>query len=165
MQDAFRVVEQIIPLSEHIEYADLSQELNKLYVRCGALQNANEAQQRQSYNAQRSLLLGLLEVADALERMLQFSGPIDQDETKKILERQRKNLEATLRLLLQKLANAGVTKIEVLGKILDPATTDADADQEDNMVADETVLREIISGYWWDDTVLRRARVLVSHRG
>jgi molecular chaperone GrpE (heat shock protein) len=104
----------------------------------------------------RSFLLGLLDVADAIDRVaagIAASGGSDL-----------RAVRATGRKLQQVLRTQGVTRAELVGQVLDPALADAAASEPDESVPNETVLQEVESAYLWGDGVLRRGRVVVSTR-
>lgn len=161
MSDPFVIVEAPIPLPEGIESIDPADAFSQLLVRCGALERMLEAEKLEAQQEQRTLLIGMLEVADALDRVLQQFGTIRSD-SEPALERQHRNLAATRRLLSQKLEQVGVTPIITMGQILDPIVADVDGYREDSNLPDETVIYEIQRGYHWRGDILRRAKVLVS---
>lgn len=124
------------------------------------LELAAEEARRKSVKEQREFLLGILEVADALDRIV--NRPIKPGEITPALERLHGNIETTARLLVQKLTQANVTRMDLKNMVLDPNLADIDGYQDNPAVLDETVLRDSTAGYLWNGTVLRRARVIVS---
>jgi molecular chaperone GrpE len=105
---------------------------------------------------QRTFLLGLLDVADAIDRVaagIAASGGSDE-----------RAVRATGRKLQQVLRKHGVTRVDLVGQVLDPALADAEEAERNVSVPEETVLREREAAYLWCDGVLRRGRVVVSTR-
>jgi molecular chaperone GrpE (heat shock protein) len=161
MDERFPIDEQPLPVPNAAVHVDLAVEIGALHVRCHALEQRLEAERREAQAVQRAFLLGLLEVADALERIAGAVAP-DPGEA---AERQRRSLQATRRLLAQKLGAAGVTRMDLVGQPADPHLADIVDQGERADLPAETVTHEVVGGYWWGDAVLRRAQVCVSRRG
>ena len=140
-------------------HVDLEEEVCALLIRCNQLEMRLEAERRDAERRERATLRDLLEVVDALDRILASPTPGDPA---KALERQRRNVESTRRLLLKQLARAGVAPVDLAGREADPAVADVEDVEDNDTVPDETVLREIVRGYTWRQEILRRASVIVS---
>ncbi len=162
MKDPFAVVEGPLSLPPGSEDVDLRNEFTRLLLRCSKLENQLDSVRRDAAETEQKLLLGLLEVVDALDRILQ--RPSGTEDPNQALERQYHNVEATRRLLLQKLGQAGVKSVELLGMIADPTVVDLVGYQDNPDLPDETVVREIVKAYWCNKEMLRRGQVIVSRR-
>lgn len=66
--------------------------------------------------------------------------------------------------LLEVLERRNVKPIEVCGRPFDPDCMHALGRENSSSVPENTVLREVIRGYWWGDRVLRPAEVIVAVR-
>ena len=160
MHDDFdMIVAEPVPLPEKVMNVDLPVVFKQLLRGGKQKEQRLKAQEREAEKAQRKFLLGLLEVADALDRILQRKPPANAE---RAVKRQYRSIESTRRLLAKQLKKVGVSKIELIGKPLDPAVADIEDDEEDPDLPDETVISEIVSAYRWHDGILRRAKVIVS---
>jgi molecular chaperone GrpE (heat shock protein) len=155
VSDPFAITEQPVPVPEAVRTVDLAAEMARLMVRCARFEDALKREGLRAAAAERDLLLGLLEVADALDRVAQQDAP----------ERLRRALEATQRLVRRALSRAGVVPMNLAGMAPDPAIADIEAAEPHPDLPDETVVRQVTTGYWWREEVLRRARVIVADRG
>ena len=160
MEQAFEITEDAIPLPKEVEELDMQAEFVRLIVRCGKLENRLEDFQKAGIETQRKLFASLLDVVDALDRVLQrSSGSQDPGQA---FERQSHNIEATRRLLLQKLAQIGVRPMILEGMVADPLVADVTGYQDNPDLPDETVVREVVRAYLWNAELLRRGQVIVS---
>jgi molecular chaperone GrpE len=102
----------------------------------------------------RTALLPLLPVLDSLERALQ-AGSTDREFYD--------GVEATHRLFLAALREAGAKPIETVGQPFDPTVHEAVAAvPADGGVTPGTVVREVRRGWRLDDELLRPAQVVVA---
>lgn len=114
----------------------------------------------ESRAAMRALLLKLLDVADALDRiLLRTPDPASQAET-----RQWNNIRLTRKILDKTFQLQQVAPLELMGKEADPALCEVEDAEERPDLADGTVIQELIKGYRWGDEPepLRLAVVIVS---
>ncbi|MCF2531403.1 nucleotide exchange factor GrpE [Yinghuangia soli] len=112
----------------------------------------------------RELVTGLLDVCDALDEVLTRQLPADAVMgSSRGLERLRENIEATQRLLLQRMRRAGVERM-ALGAISDAERCDVVDTEDDPRRPEGTILRVVAAGYWLGDDVLRPAKVVVSRQ-
>jgi molecular chaperone GrpE len=112
----------------------------------------------------RELVTGLLDVCDALDEVLTRQLPADAVMgASRGLERLRENIEATQRLLLQKMRRAGVERM-TLGAISDAERCDVVDTEDDPRRPEGTIVRVVAAGYWLGDDVLRPAKVVVSRQ-
>jgi molecular chaperone GrpE (heat shock protein) len=155
MNDPFAITEPPVPVPESVRTVDVAAELARLMVRCARLEDLLKQERLRAAAAERELLLGLLDVGDAVDRMAQQGAP----------ERLRRALEATQRLARRTLSRAGVVPMNLAGIVPDPAVADIEAAEPHPDLPDETVIRQVVTGYWWREEVLRRARVIVADRG
>jgi molecular chaperone GrpE len=160
VDNAFTIDEQPIAIPEAARDVDLGSEIERLHVRAGALQDEVERERSQNKSAKRRLLLGLLDVADALDRVL--AQPLASIDASPAYEKQRGNVEACRRLLASRLQAASVTPMLLIGEVVDPALADVEDTVTKPELPEETVVKEILSGYFLEGQVLRRARVVVS---
>jgi molecular chaperone GrpE (heat shock protein) len=160
MEQIFEIVEDMIPLPKEVEELDLQSEFVRQIVRCSKLENRLEEIQKSGIDTQRKLLAGLLDVVDALDRILQ--RPLGSQDPRQAFERQSHNIDATRRLLLQKLAQTGVRQMNLEGMVADPLVADVTEYQDNPDLPDETVVREVVRAYLWNAELLRRGQVVVS---
>lgn len=159
MEDFFSITEQPSPLPEAVRSIDLASTMREQIARIARLENTLEDERVASKKVMQRFLIGLLDVADALDRMLQ-----QPNDGTPVGERQHRNLELTRKLLGQRLATQGVVPLDLLGQPFDPAVADAEDDELAPNMPEETVIRELAKGYRWDDILLRRAKVIVSRQ-
>jgi molecular chaperone GrpE (heat shock protein) len=160
MENAFAITEEPVSVPAAAVEVDVFQTIYDLMAQRGKLEERIENIKETQQDGQRQLLLGLLEIVDALERILKRDVAHEDPQT--ALERTRGNVESTRRLMIQKLSAQGIRRMDIVGKVLDPHLADIDGYQENPDLPDETVVRDVISGYWWGDHVLRRAKVIVT---
>ncbi len=159
MEDPLAIVEGPSPVPEAAVEVDLAEEWTRLLLRCSKLESLLEVERRQAQERLRDVLVGLVEIADALDRILeQLTTGGDGKSTPD------RSLELTRRLLTQQLEKVGVHSANALGKPLQPAIADVEGYRENEELPDETVVEEITRAYVWRGTVLRRGKVVVSLR-
>jgi molecular chaperone GrpE len=104
--------------------------------------------------ALRRFMLPLLDVIDDLERLLNFA------------ETQGSPLADQIRDIHQKLLKLldieGIRPFQSVGNPFHPALHEAVATQPAAEQTEGTVLQEVRRGYFWDDELLRSARVVVA---
>ncbi|MGQ9921175.1 MAG: nucleotide exchange factor GrpE [Desulfobacca sp.] len=108
--------------------------------------------------ANESLLKELLPVLDNLELALNHGR--DQEACAALVA----GVENVLKGFRQAIARFGVTPIEALGEKFDPAFHNAVMLQEDDSVADQTVIQELQKGYMLKNRLLRPAMVVVARK-
>ncbi|MFP6655445.1 MAG: nucleotide exchange factor GrpE [Myxococcota bacterium] len=104
------------------------------------------------------LVQDLLAAVDDLDRALEHGAQDSGPEVKTILD----GIELVHRGVLAALAKTGVSEIEALGKIFDPADHEAMGQRVDEEQPANTVLEVFQKGYRIHDRMLRPARVLIS---
>ena len=116
--------------------------------------SAREIEAARKFGAER-LAQALLPVRDSLEAAL---GAGDKADTATLIEGQK----ATLRLLDEALAAAGITEIVPHGEPFDPNKHEALSMLPANHVEPNSVLEVIQKGYEMNDRLLRAAKVIVA---
>jgi molecular chaperone GrpE (heat shock protein) len=162
MDDAFTVTETPIPVPPGAAEVNLMTAFVGMYVNRSALEVKIERATSDAHDAKRDILLAMLEIADALERLLARPVPTSDFET--AYGRQRRSIEATQRLLAKKLAPFGVARYSFMGLPADPALADIEDVHDRDDLPDETIVDELTAAYSWHDETLRRGKVIVSHR-
>ncbi len=164
--------------TERLQNAQLQQRLEEL---------SNTKSDNQSYHSeQKRLFQDLLKMMDALDQACEygrsqisasmptppastnfleklFSRPkADSRDFNKGLLSHQQGVEVIRRSLLDLLKQKQVVPIVTLGKPFDPAYMYAIGRQESDTAPENTVIQEIVRGYWWQDQVLREAQVMVA---
>ncbi|MER7672412.1 nucleotide exchange factor GrpE [Kitasatospora sp. NPDC096128] len=137
-----------------VEAVDLEAKFTQLLFRASLLGNKLTEQKQQARAEQRELLGVLVEVDDAL-------AALGLDRELVALGRGA-GLEATRRRLLGRLAKAGVRPMRLEGLAADPALTEIVGTEVRPGVAPETVVQTVVTGFFWEQEVLRRAQVVVA---
>ncbi|MQS11284.1 nucleotide exchange factor GrpE [Streptomyces kaniharaensis] len=143
-----------LPVPQRALELDLDQAFTQLLFRASLLQRKRAEEAEAARAAQRDLLGVLVEVDDALAA-LGLDGELVQ------LGRGA-GIEATRRRLLGRLARAGVRPMRLEGLAADPALTEIVGSEARPGVAPETVVRTVVTGFFWGEDVLRRAQVVVA---
>ncbi|MFJ7911797.1 nucleotide exchange factor GrpE [Kitasatospora sp. NPDC096204] len=137
-----------------VEEVDLAAAFGRLLFRASLL-GSKLTEQKQAARAEQRELLGILvEVDDAL-------AALGLDRELVALGRGA-GLEATRRRLLGQLAKARVRPMRLEGMTADPDLTEIVGTESRPGVAPETVVRTVVTGFFWEDEVLRRAQVVVA---
>jgi molecular chaperone GrpE len=158
--DPLALTEQPVSLPDGLEEFELLPAIQKLYSRTGKLQNLLEAERRRTAKQSEKELLDLLEVVDALDRVLQFMGTCREGVTS--TEQLIDAISTTRELLMQKLGKRGVQRVVLLGKPADPRIADVvDSQEKPGYVAGE-IVAEAVAAYTLGEVVLRRAQVIVN---
>jgi molecular chaperone GrpE len=74
----------------------------------------------------------------------------------------QQGIDLIRRSLLDVLRQRQVVPMSAQGQPFDPKIMYAIGRQESSSVAENTVVQEVVRGYWWGDQVLREAQVIVS---
>ena len=128
------------------DYLRAYAELENTKKRCAAEMEKN------SKYAVSSFAREILSVADNLHRALSGSE----------CEQLKKGVELTESELSKVLAKFGVTRMEPMGKVFDPAFHQVVQEVEDKSKPAGTVVAELQTGYMINDRILREAMVIVS---
>lgn len=158
--DPFDITENPYPLPAGVEGADPSKRIANDIRLARRLRAMLRSQRMESRAEMRALLLKLLQVADALERILK---ELPDPENTADIERWN-NIRVTRKLLDEVFRLQNVTPIDLLNKAADPDLCEVDSYVVDPDLPDETVVAEIIRGYRWGDEPepLRTAIVKIS---
>jgi GrpE len=136
------------------ESVDLEAKFSQLLFRASLLGSKLTEQRQAARAAQRELLGVLVEVDDALTAL-----GLDRE---LVAHGRGAGIEATRRRLLGRLAKAGVRPMRLDGLAADPALTEIVGTEARTGVAAETVVETVVTGFFWEDEVLRRAQVVVA---
>jgi len=159
-ENPFPITESPIPLPDEACAVDLAESFAKIVIRCSRLETSLESERRQARRTLRELLLGVLEIDDALDRIAE--DRVEGEDPAIALARCFRNILSTRRLLTNKLNSASVRPMDLRNSVLNPAVADVEGYQLRPDLPDETILEEIMHGYWLSNEVLRRAKVIVS---
>lgn len=160
MSSPFSIDEQPVPVPAAAASVDLIADFSKLLVRCSLLETQKEDEERAAREHERKLLLDILDIADALERILDL--PFVKEDLPEPAGRLVQNIRTTNRLLSQRLKRAGVARLDLKGSVVDTEVADVEDFEINPGLPDETVIQEIVAGYTWNGDVLRRAKVVAS---
>jgi molecular chaperone GrpE (heat shock protein) len=158
----FVISETPWPVPAEVAAADPAQRMADDITRLARLRELLRDQRTRDKKEMRALLLKLLEVADALDRLL--AAP--PDPTNADASRLWESLRVTRKLLDQGLHLQNVTPMNLLGCEADPALCEVDSYRVRPDLPDEAVVQEVIRGYLWGDeqAPLRTAVVIISRR-
>lgn len=136
---------------------ELSRE-HEMYLRSLAdFENYRRRSDRESSRAalrgKRDLILSFLDVLDAFDRALQYTGDMSAGV--------HQGLQAVHRKFLDSLAAQGVTPFRSIGETFDPALHEAIGSIQSGEYGAGKVAEEVQRGYRFGDEVLRPARVRV----
>lgn len=134
------------------DYLRAYAELENTKKRCAAEMEKN------SKYAVSSFAKEILSVADNLHRALAAAEELSGSECEQL----KKGVELTESELSKVLAKFGVTKMEPMGKVFDPAFHQVVQEVEDKSKPAGTVVAELQTGYMINDRILREAMVIVS---
>jgi molecular chaperone GrpE (heat shock protein) len=150
------------PVLDEIQKSDPAQRIADDMRRIKRLRDLIQEKRLESRDSMRKLLLRLLEVDDALDRILSVA-PNPQCPSE---ERQWNNIRVTRKLLREVFWLQKVTAIDLKGQEADPMLCEIERSDERNDLPNETVIQEVIKGFrWGDDPVpLRTAVVIVSRQ-
>jgi molecular chaperone GrpE len=126
-----------------------------------ALEREHKDFQRTTIENQRKLLSSMLDVVDALDRLLAFTARSGDPATvagKTLVD----GLESTRRIILRNLGKVGVARMSTLGKVPDTEFCAIDDERDDENAEPGTVVEELIVGYTLNGKVLRTAVVVVA---
>lgn len=121
---------------------------------------AVEERDRQHRDSAKAVLLGVIEVVDAFERVF-CSIQAKQDLVTPQMKIWVGNFRTVRRLLEKILAEQGVVKIENLDQGFDPHWHKVAEIVADSTKPEGTILGEVVCGYVWRKHLLRKAEVIV----
>ena len=158
----FEINETPWPVPPGVEAADPAQRIADDVCRVIRLRDLLRDKRAESRDSLRALLLKMLEVADALERLLAVTP--DPDSPAQV--RQWHGIRLTRKLVDEALRHQNVTPMDLVGQEADPLLCEVDSYKVRPDLPDETVVQEIIRGYRWGDepNPLRPAVVVISRR-
>jgi molecular chaperone GrpE len=158
--DPLALTEQLRPLPPGLEAYALEAGIGQLLIRLARAGDDLEAAEARRVKEQRGLLLDLLPIGDALDRLLAFA--VAQRDGDEVFEKLFEAAQMTRRMFLDQLERQRVTRIAVVGLPFDPSSSEALGCQAGTGLPDDTVVSEVVAGYLWDGEMLRKAKVVVS---
>jgi molecular chaperone GrpE len=117
--------------------------------------------QRNAAESEHKLLLSMLDVADALDRLIDFAAQTGDPATR-VGKTFVDGLESTRRIMQRRLEKAGVRRMSTLGTIPDTTFCAIDSERSDADATPGVVIEELIAGYSFNGKVLRTAIVVVA---
>jgi molecular chaperone GrpE (heat shock protein) len=158
----FEIRESLLPVPAQVEEADPKQAMANSIQLAARLRGLLLERRTENRASTRALLLKLLEVADALERIL----AIEPDPGHPSEVRRWNDIRVTRRLLDQVLRLEEVTSLDLVGQEADPTLCEIEGYATRPDLPEETVVQEAIKGYRWgkDASLLRPAVVIVSQK-
>ena len=154
--------EEFVPLPVEVATADVAGALASLHLAEHALEAKHEREVKGQHEQNKRALLALVEVADALERIISYSRTIKDEspQTQRLIE----SVDVTRRLVSAALEKWGVRRLHVLNKPFDALQCVAVSEADRADLPEETVVEELVAGYSWNSSTLRAARVTVSRQ-
>lgn len=164
---ALRIAEEPLPLHAWPDpgvgdpLAVVEDDVRRLIRRLAVAEAAAAEGELDHARSSRRVLLSLVEIADAFERVFEHSHgrAALSRETKALVG----NFRTVYRLLKKVLAEEGVVAIENFEEGFDPRWHEVGETVEDPELADGTILNDIKTGYVWHNRLLRRSQVVVVH--
>jgi hypothetical protein len=160
MSDPFEFDDEFYPVPASAIDADPAEAMRKLLYRVSRLEQELEETRVQALADTKAFLMDLLSLSDDIAAIVDRWGVTTKANEAVII----RSVIALGRKLRQVLDHHGAASIHVVGKPLDPETSDVVGTEERDHGAPGIVLREQRVGYIWPYGVLRRAEVVVSAR-
>ena len=160
MSDPFEFDDEFYPVPASAVDADPAEAMRKLLYRVSRLEQGLEETRVQALADTKAFLIEFLSLSDDIAAIVDRWGVTTKANEAVII----RSVVALGRKLRQVLDHHGVTSMHVVGKPLDPETSNVVATEERDHGAPGIVLREKQVGYIWPYGVLRRAEVVVSAR-
>lgn len=160
MSDPFEFDDEFYPVPASAVDANPAEAMRELLYRVSRLEQELEETRVQALADTKAFLMDLLSLSDDIAAIVDRWGVTTKANEAVII----RSVVALGRKLRQVLDYHSVASIHVVGKPLDPETSDVVAREERDHVAHAIVLRERRVGYTWPYGVLRRAEVVVSTR-
>lgn len=160
MSDFFAFDEPFYPVPASAEEANPVASMRELLYRVSRLEQALEEERVQHLADTKEFLLELLSLSDDIATVVDRWGVTTKANEAVII----RSVVGLGRKLRQVLDHHQVTSLHVVGKPLDPESSDVVGSEERDSMPSGTVLREQKLGYAWPHGILRRAQVVVSRR-
>lgn len=143
-----------LPVPPRAAEVDLEAVFARMLRRATLLDRAREKQAKQAHDAQRDLLVVLVELYDDLSAL---------GESVRVQSgREDVGIGAMRRKVLGRLARAGVRQMRLDGRLADPRAAEIVGSEPRPGVEADTVVQTVSEGFWWAEEVLRPARVVVA---
>jgi molecular chaperone GrpE len=160
MTDPLAIDDAPISLPAGVMTADAVEEFKKALTCNAELERKMLAEQRQAQENLKAVLLAMLDVSDAIDRMADYATR-NKDSAAGVA-RLAASLQSTQRMLARSLAKSNVQRLSVKGQLLDPACCAVESEEMSDDLPEETVIEELVTGYAWGDRILRKAKVIIS---
>lgn len=117
-------------------------------------------------NVNAGLILSLLPILDNFEMAQAHKPDVSSCEAddQKLINQWVEGVQSIYKQLFDIFKQAGLKKIEVLGKSFDPNTMEAVEKRKVDKKKDDEVVEEVLAGYLYNDRLLRPARVIVNKK-
>ena len=143
-----------LPVPARAAEVDLEAAFSRMLRRATLLDRAREKQAKDAHDAQRELLVVLIELYDDLSAL---------GESVRVQSgREDVGIGAMRRKVLGRLARAGVRQMRLDGRLADPQAAEIVGSEPRSGVEADTVVQTVSEGFWWGQEVLRPARVVVA---
>lgn len=150
-----------IDLPERAMSVDFGADYQSLLVQHNKRERERDDALRNAAEHERRLLLAMLDVADALDRLIASAAQTSDPATKSgkaLID----GLESSRRILLRNLGKFEVKRLSTLGAIPDTEFCAIDSEREDESAEPGAVVEELIIGYTHKGKSLRTAVVVVA---
>jgi len=137
----------------------IDSDVRALIYRLAAAEQHHSEQEQEFQNRNKALLLALIDVLDAFERVFTIIRK-KQDQVNPQMEKWVGNFSTVRRLLENLIFEQGVRAIENLDDGFNPEWHKATDTVSDNSKADGAIAKVVLKGYVWRNTVLRKAEVV-----
>lgn len=151
---------QVASSDEELSLGSIGAGLRTLTARLVEAQEGRVKQDRAHRDELKQILLDVIEVDDAFERILKAAGDFE-DKMERSTKRWIANFRAIRRQLQRVLSHHGVIEIETLDQTFDPRWHSVYELVRNPQESDETIVELVKRGYVWRNSVLRRAEVVV----
>jgi len=165
-ENIFNISETPIPASDGcIEEEDdalkiIEQDIRGLMYRLADANIAIEESQKEFYNEKKRLLLSIIEILDAFDRVF-----LSIQKKKDAIDRQMKkwiaNFRTIRRMLSILLTEQGISVMETLGQDFDPRWHRISETVVDESKSDGDIVEEVQKGYFWSNQLLRKAEIII----
>lgn len=159
--ELFHIKAVPINVPERASTVDVASDVQSKLIAHNTLERKLADTQRTAAEQEHKLLLSMLDVADALDRLIAHAAQTGDPATrngKVFID----GLESTRRILQRNLGKFGVKRLSTMGTIADTEFCAIDSERADETVEPGTVIEELIVGYTHNGKVLRTAVVVVA---
>ncbi|MBC7237711.1 MAG: nucleotide exchange factor GrpE [Chloroflexi bacterium] len=158
MSDRFDFDDEFYPVPASAMDADPTATMRELLYRVSRLEQVLEEEKMQALASTKEFLLEFLSLSDDIAAIVDRWGVTTKATEAAII----RNVVALGRKLRRVLEHHQVTSFSVVGKPLDPETSDVVGSEARENLPPGVVIREQQVGYTWPYGLLRRAQVIVN---